>query len=71
VALGRPSLARTWLESGALVPLFDVRATPVHQYHVLPYATGGAAAAFAQWLQRSCERIARKALEQLATRRAG
>lgn len=71
VALARPSLARTWLENGALVPLFDVQATPAHQYHVLPHATGGAAAAFAQWLQRSCERIAREALEQLAARRAG
>jgi DNA-binding transcriptional LysR family regulator len=70
VALARPSLARTWLDTGALLPLFDVHATPAHQYHLLPYAAGGVAAQFAQWLQQACERIAREALAQLAARRA-
>jgi DNA-binding transcriptional LysR family regulator len=69
VALARPSLARTWLDTGALLPLFDVHATPAHQYHLLPYAAGGVAAQFAQWLQQACERIAREALAQLAARR--
>jgi DNA-binding transcriptional LysR family regulator len=69
VALARPCLARTWFNSGALVPLFGIHATPAHQYHLLPHAGSGAAAHFAQWLQRTCERIAREALDQLAARR--
>jgi DNA-binding transcriptional LysR family regulator len=69
VALARPSLARSWLHSGALVPLFGLHATPAHQYHLLPHAGSGAAASFASWLQGSCERIAREALDQLAAPR--
>ncbi|WP_157271276.1 LysR substrate-binding domain-containing protein [Azohydromonas aeria] len=70
VALARPSLARTWLENGALVPLFGITATPAHQYHLLPHAGRGAAAAFAQWLRGRCEHIAEQALRVLAQKEA-
>ncbi|NML14778.1 LysR substrate-binding domain-containing protein [Azohydromonas caseinilytica] len=70
VALARPSLARAWLENGALIPLFDVQVMPAHQYYVAPHAASGAAPQFAQWLQRACERIAREAVAVVAARRA-
>lgn len=50
VALARPSLARLWLESGALRPLFTVHARPAHQYRLLPHAASGPAAECARWL---------------------
>jgi DNA-binding transcriptional LysR family regulator len=63
VALARPSLARTWLASGALVALpFGVLARPATQYYVMPHAPGGAAALFAQWLGRACAQVATDAL---------
>lgn len=70
VALARPSLARAWLESGALVAPFAITALPAHQYLVLPHAGSGAAPQFAQWLRRRCEAIARQATALLAVRRA-
>jgi DNA-binding transcriptional LysR family regulator len=58
VALARPSLARAWLASGALQPLpFGVTAAPAMQYHLLPHANDGAAAAFARWLIDICHAI--------------
>ena len=54
VALARPSLARHWLQAGSLLPLFDIRAVPRSQYLLMPHAAGGAAAAFAEWLQGEC-----------------
>ena len=68
VALGRPSLARHWLAAGALRPLFDVQATPVNQYFVLPHAPGGAAAAFADWLHTVCDKVTADASELLSGR---
>lgn len=50
IALARPSLARHWLATGTLRPLFGVLATPAHQYYLLPHAASGAAALFADWL---------------------
>ena len=50
VALARPSLARLWLESGALRPLFTVHARPAHQYRLLAHAASGPAAECARWL---------------------
>ena len=57
VALARPSLARQWLQSGALVALFDIRAAPARQYLLLAHASGSAATAFADWLQGLCAAI--------------
>ena len=62
VALARPSLARHWLASGALVPLFAITAVPAHQYYVLPHARHGAAALFADWLTGVCEQVAAQSL---------
>jgi DNA-binding transcriptional LysR family regulator len=70
VALARPSLARAWLENGALVAPFAIQAVPAHQYHVLAPAGSGAAPQFARWLQQRCERIAQQAQALLAVRRA-
>jgi DNA-binding transcriptional LysR family regulator len=55
VALARPTLARHWLDSGTLVPLFALAAEPAHQYHLMPHAREGAAADFAHWLRGECQ----------------
>lgn len=57
-ALGRPSLARTWLRSGTLVAPFPIEAVPPHQYYLLPPAGTASAGAFVDWLAALCERIA-------------
>lgn len=62
VALARPSLARHWLESGALRPLFAVQVRPAHQYRLLPYAASGPAAECARWLVDASRRWADEAL---------
>jgi DNA-binding transcriptional LysR family regulator len=66
VALARPSLARDWLLSGALVPLFEparrVLATPVNLYFLMPFSPEGAAAEFAAWLQQACSSVAQAGL---------
>jgi DNA-binding transcriptional LysR family regulator len=70
VALARPSLARNWLRSGALVPLFEpaqrVLATPANLYFLLPFAADGAAADFAAWLQQTCRSAASAGLAAVA-----
>ncbi len=53
VVLGRPSLARQWLQAGSLVPLFDTTAQPSHQYR-LRVNSAGAASVFASWLRATC-----------------
>jgi LysR family transcriptional regulator, glycine cleavage system transcriptional activator len=58
VALGRPSLARHWLRTGALQPLFGLSAEPANLYYLLPHAANGAAPLFADWLAACCTRIA-------------
>lgn len=57
VALGRPTLARHWLETGALVPLSGITAEPANRYMLLPHADSGAAPVFAQWLLATCAQI--------------
>jgi LysR family transcriptional regulator, glycine cleavage system transcriptional activator len=59
VALARPSLARHWLQTGLLVPLFGIGATPTRQYHLLPQTTphNEAAQHFASWLARVCQSL--------------
>ena len=66
VALGRPSLARPWLRSGALVALSALQVRPQAQYQVLQHDRGDAAAAFADWLALTCERIAAESLALLS-----
>jgi LysR family transcriptional regulator, glycine cleavage system transcriptional activator len=61
VALARPSLARHWLASGALQPLFAIGAAPAFRYYLLPHAAQGPAAAFAAWLRSECDEAARAA----------
>jgi len=68
VALARPSLARTWLAAGALLPMFMLTAEPAHQYHLLPHAGQGAPAIFAEWLQAVCQQVAHDALAALSRR---
>jgi DNA-binding transcriptional LysR family regulator len=62
VGLARYSLARSWLDSGTLVRLFDVEAVP-ESFYYLCYEESrplqGARAAFAAWLQSICARISR------------
>lgn len=62
VALARPSLARHWLDSGTLLPLFHITVQPANGYYLLPFAADGANAAFADWLRGVCERVASEAL---------
>lgn len=64
VVLARPSLARPWLASGALRPLFALATTPTRQYRLLPHAAEGAAPAFAQWLRETCGAVASEALAE-------
>ncbi|WP_341886914.1 LysR substrate-binding domain-containing protein [Variovorax sp. YR752] len=61
IALARPSLARHWLASGALRPLFGIGAAPAWRYYLLPHAAQGPAADFAAWLRAECEEAARAA----------
>jgi LysR family transcriptional regulator, glycine cleavage system transcriptional activator len=57
VALGRPTLARHWIGSGALVSLFKTTAAASNLYTLLPHAATGAAAVFAVWLRTTCAQI--------------
>jgi LysR family transcriptional regulator, glycine cleavage system transcriptional activator len=66
IALGRPSLARHWLASGALVPLFALTARPANQYYLMPHARSGAPAGFAHWLRSVCAQVAQEAVMLLA-----
>jgi len=70
VALARPSLARSWLASGALVPLpFAIIATPATHYHLLPHDAGGNTGMFARWLASVCVRAAEEGLALVSARR--
>lgn len=67
-ALGRPTLARDWLASGALVVPFALPAEPVNQYFLLPHDDAGAAGLFAGWLAEVCAGVAAQARESLSRR---
>lgn len=71
VALARPSLARHWLATGALQPLFGITAVPQQQYLLLQHGTSDAAGAFAAWLQACCEQVATDALALVQERLSG
>ncbi|MED5621212.1 LysR substrate-binding domain-containing protein [Ideonella sp. BN130291] len=71
VALARPTLARHWLGSGTLRPLFDITAVPRQQYVLLKHGASEAADAFCEWLTAHCERSAAEALALLQARLSG
>jgi DNA-binding transcriptional LysR family regulator len=71
VALARPSLARHWLSTGTLVPLFGITAVPQQQYLVLQSAPSAPGEAFVRWLRPACERVAAEALALLRERLSG
>lgn len=54
IALARPSLARAWLETGTLQPLFAITSPAANPYFLSPTDAQGAAAAFADWLRAVC-----------------
>ena len=58
VVLARPSLARAWVASGALKPLFGITALPVHGCYLLPFEGGRTAGEFAAWVGALCGRVA-------------
>ncbi len=66
VALARPSLARHWLASGALVPLFHITSVPQNQYQLMPHAAHSPAAELATWLHAVSSRWAEDSLALLS-----
>lgn len=54
IALARPTLARHWLATGTLKPLFTFTAPAAHPYYLLPREPAGAAGDFARWLRGIC-----------------
>lgn len=68
IALGRPSLARRWLEGGALRSPWALTAIPASSYCVRTAAGDADAAAFADWLQGVCRDEAAAALQALQPR---
>ena len=66
VALARPTLARHWLATGTLRPLFAITAPAANPYFLLPADPVGAAAAFAQWLRGICAEAERWSTEWLS-----
>jgi DNA-binding transcriptional LysR family regulator len=66
VALARPTLARHWLATGTLRPLFPITAPAANPYFLLPAEPAGAAAAFAHWLRGICAEAERWSSEWLS-----
>ena len=66
VALARPTLARHWLATGTLRPLFPITAPAANPYFLLPAEPSDAAAAFAQWLRGVCAEAERWSAEWLS-----
>lgn len=66
VAPGRPTLARPWLRSGALVPLFGLQVPARTRYYIANPALQGPAAVFADWLRGVCRAAEREAAELLS-----
>lgn len=69
VALGRPSLARHWLRSGALLPLFGLPVPTRTQYYLAAQPTGEGGggqrvrAGFEHWLREVCAQVERDTTE--------
>lgn len=69
VALARPTLARPWLASGTLQPLFALTAPATLPYLLLPHADDGhdgPASTFARWLRGECAQAQAEAAEWLS-----
>ena len=66
VALARPTLARHWLATGTLRPLFTITAPTSNPYVLLPAEPADAAAAFAQGLRGICADAERWSAEWLS-----
>ncbi|MFN4063399.1 MAG: LysR substrate-binding domain-containing protein [Parazoarcus communis] len=66
VAPGRPTLARAWLRSEGLVPLFGLRVVARTQYYIATASPQGAAAAFAAWLRQVCREAEYEAAELIS-----
>lgn len=66
IALGSPALARPWLKSGSLVPLFRRITCPALPYCLLSHSANGTAEAFARWLKGVCDRAVREASEYIS-----
>lgn len=66
VALGSPALARHWLATGTLVPVFPLTVCPGTPYCLMPYSSQGAAGAFARWLVGVCAQAVQEASEFLS-----
>lgn len=66
VVLGRLTLARHWLASGSLRPLFDLSIEPANRYYLLPYADRGAAPLFARWLTQRCAALQAQAHAEIS-----
>ncbi|HSW07221.1 LysR substrate-binding domain-containing protein [Aquabacterium sp.] len=54
VALARPTLARHWLATGTLQPLFTLTVPAANPYYLVLHRSEGAASVFAHWLQDVC-----------------
>ncbi|NRF70836.1 LysR family transcriptional regulator [Aquincola sp. S2] len=54
VALARPTLARAWLDTRTLKPLFPISAPAANPYFLWPPEPQGAAAVFTRWLRGVC-----------------
>lgn len=71
VVLGRPSLARHWLASGSLQPLFGPLTRPAQLYVASGDGADGAAQVFVDWLHARCAAIAAASLALVHERLRG
>ncbi|MGE7991052.1 LysR substrate-binding domain-containing protein [Pseudomonas sp. NPDC089554] len=65
VVLTRPSMARSWLAEGRLVPLGEIRSAPSFHYGVTVLQPSAAADAFVTWLRQICAEAVSTAQAQL------
>ncbi len=71
VALARPSLARHWLRSGALVPVLPalgITARPAHLYYAVAHSAHEPAFGFIDWLAAMASDLAQEAAQELLSR---
>ncbi|AJX35319.1 ornithine cyclodeaminase [Burkholderia oklahomensis] len=66
--LAAHALARHWLATGALAPLFPRIVRPAAPYYLMPHTSRAATDAFAAWLAGLCERALRDVSEFLSRR---
>lgn len=61
VALARPSLARHWLVTGTLQPLFKITSPAANPYYLLRRRADGAAEVFSTWIHSICNQAEQQA----------